>query len=114
MNKKLNRVYLCYKFDGIYDNAKKIIKYINKLVEYNKNTVYISPILLFGSIYDKLTTDEILEYRLSILKDCDLMIDFKDNSDTEDCEIERKYCGKHNIKIVEFTDYFKKNLGVDI
>lgn len=113
MKNRLNRIYLCHDFDGIYDNARKIVDYIDKLVSYKSNAVYVSPILLFGSLHDRLPTDLITKYKLSVLQDCDMMIVFDNESESEDCEIEKKYCNQHNIKIIDFIDYCKQNFGVD-
>jgi len=114
MNNKLCKIYLCHEFDGIYDNAKSIVDYIDKLVSYNSNAVYISSILLFGNLYDRINNDLFIDYKLSILQDCDTMIIFGDKSLTEDCNIEKEYCNQHNIKIIEFIDYCKQYLGVGI
>jgi len=109
-NKKLRKIYLCHEFDGIYSNARDIVEHIDKLVSYNSDAIYISPILLFGNLYDKLRIDLITKYKLDILNGCDAMIIFGNKSQTEDCNIEKSYCNQHNIKIIEFTDYCKQYL----
>ena len=108
MSKRMKRVYLCHEFGGIYDNSKKITENINVLISYNKKSVYISPILLFGHLYDKVKYSLYIDYCLSELKTCDIMITFGEDSYSKECMIEKEFCKTHNIPIVDYIDYCKR------
>lgn len=103
----MKKVYICHEFGGIYDNVKKIVEYINKLVTYDDKVVYISPVLLFGNLYDTIPYDLSIEYCKSVLKDCDMMITFGDESNSTGCMIEKEFCKEHNIEVIDYIDYFK-------
>ena len=107
----MKKIYICHEYGGIYDNAKIVVNYIKKLVSYNRNNIYISPILLFGMLYDIVPYDMSMEYCLQVLKDCDSMIIFGDESKSKGCIIEKEFCEKNNIPIIEFTDYCKRFMG---
>ena len=106
----MKKIYLCHDFSGIYDNVKLITDYIKVLISYDKNVSYISPVHLFGILYDKVDSSLYSEYCISLLKDCDMMIVFGEKSKTDECEYQINYCKKHNIPIIEYVDYCKNTL----
>lgn len=103
----MKKVYLCHEFDGVYDNAKIITDHIKTLVSYNKFAAYISPVHLFGMLHNIIDTSLYLEYCTSLLKDCNMMIIFGDQSKNEECIYQINFCKKHNIPVVEYVDYCK-------
>ena len=105
----MKKVYLCHEFDGVYDNAKIISDYIKTLVTYNKSALYISPVHLFGILYDNIDSKLYSKYCVSLLKDCDMMIVFGEESKSDECIYQIDYCKKHNIPVVEYVDYCKKH-----
>lgn len=104
----MKKVYLCHEFDGIYDNAKLITDYIKSLITYNKFAIYISPVHLFGMLHNIVDSSLYSEYCISLLKDCDMMITFGDQSKNKECTHQINYCKKHNIPVIEYVDYCKK------
>ena len=104
----MKKIYLCHEFDGIYENAKIITDYINNLVTYNKFASYISSVHLFGMLHDKIDSSLYSKYCISVLKDCNMMIVFGENSKTNECKYQINYCKKHNIPVIEYVDYCKK------
>ena len=104
----MKKIYLCHDFDGVYDNAKTITDYIITLISYNKFASYISPTHLFGMLYDKIDSSLYSEYCISLLKDCNLMIVFGENSKTDECIHQIDYCKKHNIPVIDYVDYCKQ------
>ena len=113
MSKKMKKIYICHDFQGIYENVKKVVEYIKKLTTINQNCVYISPILLFGFLYDSdLSYDKQMEYCYTLLDECDLMITFGEESIGTGATLEKEYCKSHNIKIIDFSEYYKLN-GAD-
>ena len=109
----MKKVYICHDFQGIYDNAKKVVDYVKKLISINQNCIYISPILLFGFLYDSnLSYDKQMDYCYALLSDCDLMITFGEESMGNGATLEKEYCKSHNIKVMEFSEYCKLN-GAD-
>lgn len=108
----MKKIYLCHDFNGIYDNAKKVIEYIDCLISYNNEALYVSPILLLGSLYYKLDNNLKVKYCLHELKSCDIMITFGKNSLSRDCLTEKEYCKNNNINIIDYIDYCKQYHGV--
>lgn len=104
----MKKAYICHEYGGMYDNVKIVVDYIKKLTSYNNNVAYISPILLFGMLYDTIPYEKSIEYCLSILVDCDFMIIFGEESNSKGCSIEKKFCNDNNIPIIEFRDYCKR------
>ena len=103
----MEKIYLCHEFDGIYDNVKIITDYIKTLVSYNKFSAYISPVHLFGILHNR-NKSLYLEYCISVLKDCDMMIVFGENSKNDECKYQIDYCIKNNIPVIEYVDYCKR------
>ena len=107
----MKKIYLCHEFDGIYDNAKTITSYIKTLVTYNKSAAYISPVHLFGVLYNTIDISSYLNYCTSLLKCCDMMIVFGNNSKNEEGIYQINYCKEHNIPVIEYVDYCKKYIN---
>ena len=105
----MKKFYLCHEFEGIYDNVKTITNYIKELVNCNKNALYISSVHLFGVLHDKIDSSLYSKYCISLLKDCDAMIVFGENSKTTECLYQIDYCKKHNIPVIEYVDYCKNH-----
>jgi hypothetical protein len=103
----MKKIYLCHDFNGIYDNVKIISDRINSLITYNKFASYISPVHLFGILYDKVEPELYFNYCTSLLKDCDIMIIFGENSKTDECIHQISYCKNLGIPIIEYVDYCK-------
>lgn len=101
----MKKVYICHEFGGEYENAKSIVNYIKKLASYDTNALYISPVLLFGCLYDDIPYDTSIEYCKELLKDCDLMLTFGELSNSTGCMLEKDFCEKKNIKIIDYSDY---------
>lgn len=104
----MKKIYLCHEYGGVYDYAKEIADHIKMLITYNKFASYISPVLSFGMLHDRVDSELYSEYCLSLLKDCNMMIIFEDKSKTEQCLSEIEYCRKHNIPVIEYVDYCKR------
>lgn len=109
----MKKIYLCHDFGAIYANVKDISAHIKTLYEYNEHAAYISPTLTFGLLYDKTPTECYYKYCTSLLKDCDMMLVFEGESDSDECLFEKTYCKKHRIPIVDYVDYCKQYRGVD-
>ena len=107
----MKKIYLCHEFEGIYENAKIITDNIKTLVSYNKSASYISPVHLFGVLYNRVSSKLYSEYCISLLKDCDIMIVFGEKSKTDECINQIEYCKNHNIPIIEYVDYCKKYMN---
>lgn len=103
----MKKIYISHEFGGIYDNAKEIVDYIKQLISINRNAVYISPVLLYGCVYDTLPYQVSMDYCTEILKDCDMMITFGDKSNSTGCMLEKEFCRLNNIKVIDFEDYRK-------
>ena len=109
----MKKIYLCHDFGAIYANVKDISAHIKTLNSYNEHVAYISPTLTFGILYDRITPECYYEYCISLLKDCDMMLVFDGESESDECLIEKEYCRTHKIPIVDYVDYCKRYRGVD-
>lgn len=109
----MKKIYICHEFGGVYDNAKLIVDHIHKLVSFNKRAVYISPVLMFGHLNEQIPYELSMEYCKEILKGCDLMLTFGDASNSRGCMIEKDFCKRRNIKVMDYIDYLKQYTNKD-
>ncbi len=98
-------VYVCHEFGGKKENAEKVARLIEQFVNVYPNICFISPIHAFGYIYDSVGYDKGVEYCLTLLDMCDEMWTFGSKSRSRGCTIEKEYCHRYKIPIVERGDY---------
>jgi hypothetical protein len=98
-------VYICHEFGGKKENAEKVARLIELFVDIYPNIRFISPIHAFGYLYDLVDYDTRIEYCLTFLDMCDEMWTFGSKSMSRGCMIEKEYCKKYKIPIIERGDY---------
>ena len=94
-------VYICHQFGGKQENADKVAFLITKLTALYPEVAFFSPIHALGFLYNTLPYEDGMEHCLTFLDMCDEMWVFGEFSNSRGCLIEKEYCQKHNIPIVE-------------
>ena len=97
-------VYVCHEF-GVKENAEKVARLIELFVNVYPNICFMSLIHTFGYLYDSVDYDTGIEYCLTLLDMCDEMWTFGSKSMSRGCMIEKEYCKKYKIPIIERGDY---------
>lgn len=98
-------VYICHEFGGKKENAEKVARLIELFVDVYPNICFMSPIHTFGYLYDSVDYDTGMEYCLTLLDMCDEMWTFGSKSMSRGCMVEKRYCERYNIPIIERGDY---------
>lgn len=100
-NTKDKLVYICHEFGGKQENADKVAELIKKLIKVYSNICFLSPHHATGFFYHDVKYDKGIEYCLTLLDMCDEMWVFGSKSMSKGCLIEKEYCRKYKIPIVE-------------
>ena len=98
-------VYVCHEFGGKKENAEKVARLIELFFDVYPNICFVSPIRTFGYMYESVDYDKGMEYCLTLLNMCDEMWTFGSKSMSRGCMIEKRYCERYKIPIVERGDY---------
>jgi hypothetical protein len=111
-------VYFSHEFGGNQKNMEKIENHIKNIVQrYDDKIMPVSPINCTGFLYDYVSYEIGIDWCLKFLSMCDIMIVFGNCSNSRGCLIEKEYCNKNNIPIVEYSDFdswYEKHNGGDI
>lgn len=105
MKLKDKLVYICHEFGGKQENVEKVTKLVRSLIKAYPDICFLSPIHATGFFYHDLSYEEGMEYCLTLLDMCDEMWTFGTKSMSKGCMIEKKYCKRYKIPIVERGDY---------
>lgn len=100
-------VYISHKYGGNPDNVKHVEKLIINMVNKYEHIQPISPIHATGFLYDVVSYDRGIEWCLNLLKDVDCMVVFGDDSISKGCMMEKDFCQKHNIPVIEYDNFDK-------
>jgi hypothetical protein len=94
-------VYICHEFGSKQENADKVATLVRELSNLYPTICFISPIHAFGFLYESTDYDRGMSYCLTLLDMCDEMWVFGEFSNSTGCLIEKEYCRKYKIPIVE-------------
>lgn len=98
-------VYICHEFGGKEENLNKVTRLIRKLVKAYPNVCFLSPIHATGFLYEDISYKEGMEHCLTLLDMSDECWTFGSKSTSKGCLIEKEYCKRYKIPIVEWGDY---------
>jgi len=98
-------VYICHEFGGKQENADKVATLIKKLIAIHPNICFLSPHHAIGFFYHDVSYEKGMEYCLTLLDMCDEMWTFGSKSMSKGCMIEKDYCKRYKIPIIEMGDY---------
>lgn len=107
---KSKLVYICHEFGGKRENADKVAMLIKKLIDAFPDICFLSPIHSLGFFYQDVSYEKGMEYCLTLLDMCDECWTFGNKSMSAGCVIEKEYCKKHKIPIIEQGDYNEYNV----
>jgi len=94
-------VYLCHEYGGNSKNAELIKALHVELSLKHPEILFISPVQAVGHLYFHVPYEKGMEYCLTLLDLCDEMWTFGERSLSEGCRIEKEYCARYRIPIVE-------------
>lgn len=102
-------IYVCHEFGGKQENLDKVEELIKRLIEAYPNTFFISPLHTTGFLYHEVSYEKGMEYCITLLDMCDEMMTFGKRSMSKGCKIEKEYCGRYKIPIIDLdSDYIGK------
>ena len=116
MKKDNVMVYISHKFGGKQENMFSVERHIENLVNKYDKITPISPIHNTGFLYNLVTYQKGISFCLDLLKNCDIMVTFGEDSNSKGCMIEKEYCRNNNIPIVDekdFDNWYKLYFGCD-
>lgn len=94
-------VYICHEFGGKQENIERVTKLIKKLIRVYPDICFLSPIHATGFFYHDVSYEKGMEYCLTLLDMCDEMWVFGSKSMSKGCMIEKNYCKRYRIPIIE-------------
>lgn len=98
-------VYICHEYGGDPVNADKVAKLVTELSLQYPQIVFVSPVHAFGFMYHAVGYEHGMIQCLTLLDMCTEMWVFGESSMSKGCKIEKAYCKKYKIPIVERGDY---------
>ena len=105
MKTKDKLIYICHEYGGKQENADKVAGLIERLIKAFPKYCFLSPIHATGFLYDAIPYDEGMEHCLTLLDMCDECWVFGSKSWSNGCIIEKEYCQRYQIPIVEWGEY---------
>lgn len=103
----MKKVYVAHPYEAKEENKKKVEKLINHLLkEWGEKYMFISPIHLFGYIYEAVPYEHGIEMCFQTLKDCDLLLiaDFDYIKNSKGCLMELGFAKGKGIEIEYWLD----------
>lgn len=97
-------IYFSHKFGGDKNNKYKLEDYIKELVT-KYEFIPISPIHNTGFLYDVVSYEKGIDWCIKLLSLASAMVVFGADSNSKGCLLEKDYCVKHNIPVVEYSDF---------
>ena len=98
-------VYICHEFGGKQENVDKVAVLIKKLMKNHLDVCFLSPLHATGFLYHHLSYEEGMKHCLTLLDMCDEMWAFGKKSMSKGCMIEKNYCIRYKIPIIDLGDY---------
>jgi hypothetical protein len=98
-------VYICHEYGGNPENAAKVAKLVTELSLKYPEIVFVSPVHAFGFMYRDVSYIHGMIQCLTLLDMCTEMWVFGEKSNSRGCKIEKEYCDRYKIPIVERGDY---------
>ncbi len=93
------KVYIAHPYGGKEENKLKVESIIKDLVSQYDNVIFISPIHLFGYLYNEVSYSQGMEWCLNILNECDEIWLCNGWEDSQGCRMEYYNSIVNNIPI---------------
>lgn len=97
------KVYISHPSSGLKENTEKVSNVLISLVKNFPNILFLSPVNAFDPIYGVTTYERGMDYCYALLDMCDEMWVFGDWKNSKGCNLEIKYCEKHNIPYMKLN-----------
>lgn len=92
--------YISHPFQNKQDNVEKVKQIIEKLQKQHPERIFISPVLSFGFLYDKMSYEDGMDWCYELLRRCDDMWVFGDYKNSLGCGLEITYCRLNRIPYI--------------
>ena len=100
-------VYICHQYGGEDENKKRVTNLVKNLVQAYPNYCFLSPIHATGFFYHDISYERGMEHCLTLLDLCDEMWLFGNKSMSKGCMIEKDYCERYKIPVVDRGEYIE-------
>lgn len=112
----MTRIYVSHPFGGTSENKKdadSVLKWLqNEMGVFpikepfgcDTHNIYLSPIHIFGHLYNKVDYDTGISWCINLLRDCDAIIMCNGWENSTGCNIEFNYAKEHNIRIIHINE----------
>lgn len=100
-------IYICHQYGGKPENKEQVTKLVKGLVQAYPDYCFLSPIHSTGFLYHDLPYNDGMESCLSLLNVSSELWCFGNKSMSRGCMIEKDYCKRYKIPIVERGEYIE-------
>jgi hypothetical protein len=94
-------VYICHQYGGKPKNKAIVTELLRALARDYPKICFMSPIHAFGCLYDFIPYSHGMAMCYTLLDLCDEMWTYGKNSMSKGCMLEKEYCEKYHIPIIE-------------
>lgn len=102
----MNKIYIAHPFGGLQENKDKVEDIIIELVKMNENLLYISPLHLFGYLYNTVSYEQGMDWCLETLRTCDCLVLASDEwVNSKGCNIEVEFAKEKGIEILTLDEF---------
>lgn len=100
------KIYIAHPFGGQQENVERVQDIVTDLVKRNEELIYISPINMFGYLYNTVSYEQGMEWCLNILDTCDCLVLASDEwANSEGCCMENEYAKDKGIEIFTLDEF---------
>lgn len=108
----MTKIYIAHPFGGQQENADRVQDIITDLVKRHPQSTYISPIHMFGYLYDEVSYEQGMSWCLNMLNTCDCLVLASDEwINSRGCNMEVDFAKDKGIVILTL-DEFKEVLDL--
>lgn len=111
----MNKIYIAHPFGGDQENVERVQDIITDLVKRNPEVVYVSPLHMFGHLYDVVSYEQGMEWCLEILQGCDAIVFASDEwYKSQGCCMEYEFAKENGIQVFTLPEYVDELDEADI
>lgn len=94
-------IYISHEYGNDYENADRVADLVRAYSIVHSDYCFVSPIHSFGFMYSDLNYEHGMKLCLTLLDMCDEMWVFGDRSMSKGCQIEKEFCNRYDIPIID-------------
>lgn len=102
----MNKIYIAHPFGGEQENKERVEDIVTDLVKKNEDLIYISPIHMFGYLYDTVSYEQGMEWCLEMLDTCDCLVLASDEwVNSRGCNMEVDFAKDKGIDVLTLDEF---------